>query len=120
MEPLRQEVRDRAGLGPDRGAAHPQRRPEKLTSVAGATILLLVVILAAAATKSFRDLARANAREDELSSEIAETESRVEVLRTRIQDLHDDPIALERLAREDLGLASPEDIVIVLPEAARD
>jgi cell division protein FtsB len=64
--------------------------------------------------------------------DLATARARIEVLRTEVRELEaeaqrlrDDPIAQERAIREDLGLARPGDVVVVLPrstgsEASRD
>jgi cell division protein FtsB len=51
-----------------------------------------------------------------LEQQIAETQQRIERLRDRIERIKNDPVTLERLAREDLGLVKPGDVVIVLPD----
>ena len=39
-------------------------------------------------------------------------------MRQRIRALQEDPAALERVAREDLGLVRPDEVVLVLPPTA--
>jgi hypothetical protein len=51
-----------------------------------------------------------------LETRIAETKARSERLQVRIDRLKHDPGMLERLAREDLGMVRPGDLVIELPE----
>jgi len=84
--------------------------------VLGATVFLVLALLAIAALKSSRDLQAARQREKQLAEQIAETRKRSEVLKTRIERLHNDPGLLERLAREELGMVRPNDVVIELPE----
>ena len=43
-----------------------------------------------------------------------ESQARVERLRFRLVLLREDPMTLERLAREELGMVRPNDVVIVL------
>ena len=78
-------------------------------------VLGLVGLLAVAGLKSWRDLEAAREREAELDQSIAATQAEIEVLTRRIEQLEDDPEVLERLAREDLWMAHPRDVVIVLP-----
>jgi cell division protein FtsB len=85
--------------------------------VLGATVFLVLALLAIAALKSSRDLQAAHAREGELRQRITATRARNEQLRNRIDRLHGDRGLLERLAREDLGMVKPRDVVIELPEA---
>jgi hypothetical protein len=79
-------------------------------------VALVFALLAIAALKSYRDLAAARAHEHQLETQIAETKARSEKLRLRIDRLRHDPGMLERLAREDLGMVHPRDVVIELPE----
>ena len=90
-------------------------RPRPFRSLLSALVVFLLLVLATAALKGWRDLDRARAREAELHEKIAGTEQRIESLRARIRDLKDDPATLERIAREDLGLVHPNDVVLVLP-----
>lgn len=97
---------------------HPETpvRTDSFRPVLGATVLLVLALLAIAALKSSRDLEAARARERSLETRIAETSARSEKLRTRIERLKHDPGMLERLAREDLGLVRPGDVIIELPD----
>ncbi len=96
---------------PDAPARTDSSRP-----VLGATVLLVLALLAIAALKSSRDLEAARARERSLETRIAETRARSEKLQSRIERLKHDPGMLERLAREDLGLVRPGDVIIELPD----
>jgi cell division protein FtsB len=93
-------------------------RSDSFRPVLGATVLLVFALLAIAALKSYRDLEAARAHEHQLETQIAETKARSEKLRLRIDRLHHDPGMLERLAREDLGMVRPGDVVIELPDGA--
>ena len=93
-------------------------RSDSFRPVLGATVLLVFALLAIAALKSYRDLEAARAREHQLETRIAKTKARSEKLRLRIDRLHHDPGMLERLAREDLGMVRPGDVVIELPDGA--
>jgi cell division protein FtsB len=91
-------------------------RSDSFRPVLGATVLLLFALLAMAALKSSRDLEAARAHERSLRSRIAATNAESERLRVRIDRLRHDPSMLEKLAREDLGMVRPTDVVIELPE----
>jgi cell division protein FtsB len=80
-----------------------------------AVVVFLVLLLATFGLKSYRDLAAVRGREHLLTAEIAGTEERIALLKRRIASLKNDPVTLDRVARESLGLVRPEDIVIVLP-----
>ena len=93
-------------------------RPDSLRSVLGAAVLFALVLLAFASVKSHHDLVEARDHEGLLRKTIGLTEHRIERLHGRIRQLRNDPDTLERLAREELGLVKPGDLVLVLPEAA--
>ena len=93
-------------------------RPRPLRSLVSAMVVFLVLVLATFALKGWRDLASARARERTLAAEVAAAEARIEEARRRIARLKDDPVTLDRLAREELGLVSPQDVVVVLPPDA--
>ena len=92
-------------------------RSDSFRPVLGATVVLVLALLAIAALKSNRDLQAARSRERLLTGKIAATLAESERLRVRIDRLRHDPGMLERLAREDLGMARPTDVIIELPEA---
>ncbi|HVR99290.1 MAG TPA: septum formation initiator family protein [Thermoanaerobaculia bacterium] len=94
------------------------RRSVGYRPVLGAAVVLFLVLLGLASLKSWRDLEAARGRERRLETEIHETEVRIEQLQGRIARLRSDPGSLERLAREDLGMVRPGDVVIVLPDNA--
>ena len=79
-------------------------------------VCLLLILLTTAGFKSWRELSAAHAHEAELEREIAATEERIHVLREHVRAVKEDPLTLERMAREGLGMVRPGDVVIVLPE----
>ncbi|HEY2293610.1 MAG TPA: septum formation initiator family protein [Thermoanaerobaculia bacterium] len=91
-------------------------RSDSFRPVLGAAVLLAFALLAIAALKSNRDLQAARAHERMLKAKIAATRAESERLQVRIDRLRHDPGMLERLAREDLGLVHPRDVVIELPD----
>lgn len=94
----------------------PDRRlPLRPLTVAAVGFLL--VLLAVAGIKSYRDLATVRRQETALIERVDDTQQRIEVLQRRIERLRHDPATLERLAREELGMVRPGDLVIVLPAA---
>jgi cell division protein FtsB len=94
-------------------------RADSLRPVLGGVVLLFVVLLGAAGLKSWRDLNAARAREKQLETRIETARAGIDHLRGRIERLRSDPAMLERLAREDLGLVEPRDVVIELPQPDR-
>lgn len=85
-------------------------------SFLGVVVVFLMLLLATAGYRSWRDLAAARGHANELRAKITATEGRIEQLRDLIQRVENDPLTLERLAREDLGMVRPDDVVIVLPK----
>lgn len=92
----------------------PERNP--LRPFVGITLALLLLLLVAGGMKSYSDLRQARQRVTELEQEIGVAKDRIETLERFIRRLETDPNLLERLAREELGLVEPGDVVIVLPE----
>ena len=93
------------------------RRPPPRALLA-VVALVLLALLAAAGLKSRQDLLQARSREADLTARVSDTEARIAALRRRIARLKDDPVLLETIAREDLGLVRPGDVVVVYPESA--
>lgn len=79
-------------------------------------MLFLLVLLVVVGLKSYRDLSLAQAQVEALEGEVKATEERIEGLRQHIERLEHDPLTVEQLAREDLGLVRPDDVVILLPD----
>lgn len=94
-------------------------RSDSFRPVLGASVLLVFALLALASLKSSRDLQAARSRERQLETRITETKARSERLRLRIDRLKNDPGMLERLARENLGMVRPGDLVIELPDETK-
>jgi cell division protein FtsB len=98
---------------------HPEPPPRRLDSfrpVLGAAVVLFLLLLGVASLKSSRDLEAARGRETLLENRIHEKETSIERLHARIDRLRSDPGALERHAREDLGMVRPGDLVIIVPD----
>ncbi|MEO8277157.1 MAG: septum formation initiator family protein [Thermoanaerobaculia bacterium] len=98
-------------------AEEPRSHP--LRSLLTAVVVFLALLLATFGLKSYRDLRAVNSRESALRADIAGTEARIADLKHRIERLKNDPVMLDRVAREELGLVRPEDVVIVLPAPAK-
>jgi cell division protein FtsB len=97
-------------------AAASPSRPRPLRSLVSLVVGCLLLALAMAALKGWRDHQQARQREQRLLGEIAATESRIQALERKIERLQDDPATLDRVAREELGLVRPDEVVVVLPE----
>jgi cell division protein FtsB len=94
----------------------PPARSDSFRPVLGLSVLLFVAVLGIAAWRSWHDLSAARQRQRLLETRIEDTRDRIDELRGRIERLRSDPGTLERLAREDLGMVRPGDVVIELPE----
>jgi cell division protein FtsB len=79
-------------------------------------VLAVVVAVGAAAVQSWHDLAAQRAQERELAAAIARTTATVRELAERNRRLDKDPLTLERLARQELGLVKPDDLVVLFPD----
>lgn len=92
----------------------PTVRSSFRTLLIGACVIVFVVLLLAGYDGS-RDLARLKAREAQLEMRLRETDSAIAALGDRIDRLRSDPYTLERVAREELGLSRPGELVVILP-----
>ena len=81
-----------------------------------AVVVALLLLLGIASLGSYRDLQAAQERQDLLESKIESTLQNNEELARRIERLQNDPLAIERLAREQYRMMHPGDVVIILPE----
>lgn len=61
-------------------------------------------------------LLQMRARAVDLRQDVIEAERRNQELRSRIRALREDPQAIEKLAREELGMARPDETIYLLPE----
>lgn len=91
----------------------PRGRAARL-AIAG-FVLLVLGLVATAGIKSAGDLRAAKNQEQALVARIAEARLHIRDLEDRVARLDEDPATLERLAREQLGMVRPGDVVIVLP-----
>jgi cell division protein FtsB len=91
-------------------------RPRSLRSLVSLAVGATLLALAAAGLKSWRDFEQVRGREAALLDGIAASERRIHALERRIESLENDPATLDRLAREELGLVRPDEVVVVLPE----
>lgn len=110
------------GPGASRRASPSTRRPPPVDSLfrRKALGIALFLILAATALNAFFGergvLALIKAREehDALAREVAELQAANDALAAEIRALKSDPLVVERLAREVLGMARPGEIVVTV------
>lgn len=98
--------------------AAPPPKSDSFRPVLGAAVVLFLALLLVAGVKSWRDLESARSRERALTERIEALHQESERLRARIERLRHDPGTLERLAREELGMVRPGDVVFELPQSA--
>jgi cell division protein FtsB len=91
------------------------RRLRPFWLVAGALLLALGLV---AGFERWRDLRVVEQREAELEEEIAATRGEIDRIQRRLQRIAEDPDALERLARDELAMVYPDEVVVLLPAAA--
>lgn len=92
-------------------------RTDSFRPVLGLSVILFVAVLAIAAWRSYHDLSATRERERLLETRIREIHMHIDELHGRIERLRSDPGTLERLAREDLGMVRPGDVIVELPVA---
>jgi len=108
---------ERQTESPEPEAAPPPRRASRL---AVAALVAFLAVLSVAGYKTWRDLVTVEARADELREAIVEVEGEIEALEEEAARLRDDPVTLERVAREELHMVHPDDVVVMLPEEVEE
>ena len=93
----------------------PPPKSDSFRPVLGAAVVLFLALLLVAGVKSWRDLDSARGRERVLTERVEALHQESKRLRSRIERLRHDPGTLERLAREELGMARPGDVIFELP-----
>ena len=83
-------------------------------------VVALLVLLVVASLGTYRDLEAARERQQSLQQQIDATAEANAQLGSRIRRLQDDPVILERVAREQYRMIRPGDVVIVLPDEPRN
>ncbi len=99
-------------MKPNEQAEAGRKRRRNLMGMVG---ILALALLSIATFKSYRDLEMGRSRASELRRQIGASEARVETLEARVERLRKDPATVEQLAREELLMARPGEVVILLP-----
>ncbi len=90
----------------------------RFRAILGYASLALVIFLLITGFRGYRNLTLAKEREARLTEEIERTELEIQHLARKVERLRTDPVLLERLAREELGMVKPEDVVVLVePES---
>jgi cell division protein FtsB len=92
--------------------------PRPFRAVLAAAVGILLLLIGVAAFRSWRDLEQSRQREATLEQQVRATREQIQQLERRIELLNRDPETIERMAREELWMARPDDLVIVLPPGA--
>lgn len=100
-------------MKPEEKALAKRRRQRNLVTALGVLALALLFV---ASFKGYGDLRLGRSREAQLQGEIETSEARIKALEDKVVRLREDPAMLEQFAREELLMARPGEVVIVLPE----
>lgn len=100
------------------GTNETRGRDGAFRGLLGVVVAVLLVPMGIAGLRTYQDLVRADERKAALAEEIARAQRDIERLERRIADLESRPATVERLARADLGMVYPGEVVIVLPPVA--
>jgi len=100
----------------DPEAERRARRRRRTASLVVGTIIVAGSLAAVFGEGGSLDLLRLRRERGEASAEAAAVRSRVVELREQVRALEEDPMARERIAREQLGFARPGEITFVLPD----
>ncbi len=76
----------------------------------GSSILLLLLVLLAGDKSIFKVMSLYR-EQDHLTARLAELKQENKKLQTQISQLKSDPKAVERIAREELGMVRPDEVV---------
>ncbi len=108
-----------AGLGPGREADPQAARRRRLRNRVLVSSLYLVfcagIIAALFGNGGLIDLIRLYGEMRQVRMELAKQQAVVVGLEEQVRSLQEDPMAKERIAREELDLAKPGEVVILLP-----
>ena len=99
----------------DPDACRRRRFHRRATAVTIGAVFMACSLVMLFGKGGYVELRRLRQERDELSRLVAERESRIEAQREDVDRLKHDPLARERIAREDLGYAKPGEVTIILP-----
>lgn len=98
-------------------AARPERQHVHPLSYVGFSLALSVFLFVffLAGDRGFLQVRKQRAQAGALQAEVTAINERNEALEREVALLTEDPAAVEKIAREDLQLVAPGDIVLILP-----
>ena len=91
-----------------------KRRRQGALAAFGA-IFIVGTLAALFAERGYFDVRRARAQLAAQTAEVERHQARVTALKREVEQLQNDPKAIERIAREDLGYTAEGELVLVLP-----
>ena len=92
----------------------PDPEPASFRSILGLASVAFALFLTIAGFRVYHELSRARQQEADLERQIELTDREIDRLERRVERLRSDPVLLERLAREELGLVRPGEVVILV------
>ncbi len=96
-------------------ASEEKNKPSGWLLSATLAVSMFLIVITVAGVKSYADLRSSQARAQELRWEVERVETSVDELQVRIGLLGSSTALLERVAREELGLVAPDEVVVILP-----
>lgn len=80
---------------------------------------LIVFIIGTAVTRTRKEFREAHAEHQRLQTEVNQLQLETERLQEEIRQLKDDPQMIERIAREELHMIRPDEMVISFPDSQK-
>ena len=98
-------------------AARPERPHVHPLSYVGVSLVfsLLIFVFVLAGDRGFLQVRKQRTQVGALQAEITAIDEKNRALEREVARLSEDPAAVEKIAREDLSLVAPGDVVLVLP-----
>ena len=100
---------------PRASGAHENRSSPGWFWSATVAVSMVVLVVGVAGVKGWADLKSSRTRAEELRRELQQVEESVRSLESRIRELGPDGRLLEKVAREELGLVGPDEVLVLLP-----
>jgi cell division protein FtsB len=104
------------GDGGDDGGGARERLRRRVIALLFGLVFLSGAMAALFGERGYVDVRRAGGEARQLEAEVGALRESVDDLRDEIRELKRDPAAVERLAREELGMARRDEVVFVLPD----
>ena len=80
-------------------------------------LTVAVLLLAIFNERGALEVGKRHTELDRIKSEVSDLQKQNEMLRSEIDSLLHDPVTIERIAREQLKLVKPGEIILLTPEA---